>query len=105
MPIPPIESALEQDGPDVLVRVKVVPGASRDRIAGMLGDRVKLTTSAPPEAGKANKALCKLLAKVLDVPPRDVSVEAGPTQPIKTLRVAGMSCATVAERLDRVIRG
>ncbi|GAB4185990.1 MAG: hypothetical protein Kow00105_00400 [Phycisphaeraceae bacterium] len=104
MPTQPIESALEQDGPDVLIRVKVVPGASRDRITGMLGDRVKLTTSAPAEAGKANKALCKLLAKVLAVPPRDVIVEAGPTQPMKTLRVAGVSYQMVLKHLERVMR-
>ena len=47
--------------------VKVVPGASRDRVAGMLGDALKVQVSAPPEAGKANKAVLRVLAEFLNV--------------------------------------
>ena len=42
-----------------LIRVKAVPGASRDEIAGPLGDRLKIRIAAPPEGGKANKAIAK----------------------------------------------
>ena len=37
----------EQDGDDVLVWIKVVPGASRDEIAGSIGDRLKVRVSVP----------------------------------------------------------
>lgn len=44
------------------LRLKVVPGASRERIAGPLGDRLKLRVAAPAEGGKANRAAVELLA-------------------------------------------
>lgn len=96
-----IHAAVEPttDGSGVCLRVKVVPGASRDKVVGMLGDRLKVAVSAPPEAGKANKAVCKLLSSVLGVPPRDVTVTAGHTQPAKTLMVTGISVEQAAQRL------
>ncbi len=83
----------------VSIRVKVVPGASRTRIAGLLGDRLKVQVAPPPEGGKANLAVCALLAQVLGVAPRNVTVVEGHSRPQKTLRVVGMSTEQVANRL------
>ena len=80
-------SGVSEDGRDVLIKVKAVPGASRDEISGMVGDRLKVRVSAPPEGGKANKAICALVAKALAVKPRLVTVESGHSSPEKTLRV------------------
>ena len=80
---------MEQQGDDVLLWVKAVPGASRNQIAGLLGDRLKVRVSAPPEGGKANKAICKLLTKALGVKANQISIESGETNPEKVLRVAG----------------
>jgi len=71
------------------VRVKAVPGASRDAVAGVLGDRLKVRVSAPPEGGKANKAIVKLIAKALGVRAADVELESGATNPAKVFRVRG----------------
>lgn len=89
-----IFSALAQSGPDVLIQIKVVPGASRSRVMGMLGDRVKVAVAAPPEDGKANQAVCALLAKVLGV--KAVTICVGQTNARKTVRVGGMTVEDVA---------
>ncbi len=101
----PIRAALEPSNDAVLLRIKVVPGASRDRVVGMLGDRLKVSVSAAPEGGKANKAVCKLLAKTLKISPRDVSVSAGQTQPTKTIHIVGIDLDTSAQRLAQACCG
>jgi len=87
------------------LRVKVVPGARHSRVVGMLGDRLKLTVSAPPEAGKANKAVCRLLAEALGMPSRDLSVTAGHTQPVKTLTLTGVDVEQAVARLTEYLDG
>lgn len=76
-----------------VLRVKVVPGSSREAIAGPLGDRLKVRVSAPPEAGAANEAVCRLIAEALGVRARDVRITAGQTRPEKTLEIDGLDQA------------
>ena len=71
----------------MLIRIKVVPKSSRDQIAGWLGDRLKVRVSAPPERGKANAAVEKLLAEALDLPTSAVRVVAGATTPLKSVEI------------------
>ena len=87
----------------VALRVKVVPGASRSRIKGILADRLKVTVAAAPEAGKANVAVCALLAEAFGVPRRDVSVVAGAQQPLKTIKLVGLELPGAVERLECVL--
>lgn len=85
-----------------VIAVKVVPGASRDKIAGVLGDSLKIATAAPPEKGKANQAVAAILADALGLGPRSVSLVSGPTSPRKEFLVAGLSADAIRERLQRM---
>lgn len=87
------------DGKATLIDVKVVPGASRSRLAGPHGGAIKVQVAAPPERGRANDALCDLLSEKLSVPRRAVTVVRGATSPLKTVRVEGLVPAEVERRL------
>jgi len=87
----------------VALRVKVVPGASRSRIRGILADRLKVTVAAPAEAGKANAAVCALLSEAFGAPGRDVSVIAGAQQPLKTIELIGLNLSQAVECLERML--
>ena len=91
--------ALRAESGGVVVPVKVVPNASRDKIAGVLGDCVKITTAAPPEKGKANAAVAKTLAKALGVSPRKVKLISGPTNPRKEFLIGGAAVEDVRQTL------
>lgn len=91
---------LEQVDDDVLLRVKVVPGARQEKMAGVLGDRLKIRTNAPPEGGRANVAICALVARVVGCSARDVTVESGRTNPEKTLRLHQIDIERVRNALE-----
>ncbi len=83
----------------VMIAVKAVPGAKRDEVAGRLGERLKVRVSQPPEGGKANKAICALLAKELGVKPAAVSVVRGTSNAEKVVRVEGITLDAALARL------
>ena len=85
-----------------IVPVKAVPGSSRDRVVGVLGDRLKIAASAAPEKGKANAAIARTLAKALGVDPRSISLAAGATSPRKGFLVAGLTADQVRARLAKL---
>lgn len=46
--------------------LKVIPGASREGIAGWLGDTLKVRVTALPEGGKANRAVETIVCRQRD---------------------------------------
>lgn len=85
---------------DVLVRV--VPRASRSRLAGVLGDRLKVQVTAPPVEGEANREVSDLLARSAGLAARDASIAAGSSSRSKTVRLECEDPAAVAARLEKL---
>ena len=90
---------LVEDGNALLVRIKAVPGAKRPGIAGVLGDRLKIKVSAPPEGGKANEAIRATLAGALGVGANAITLTEGPASPAKVFRIEGVTAADARGRL------
>lgn len=81
------------------VKVKVAPGAREDAIMGWQGETLRLRVRAAPEAGKANEAVCRLLARLLGVPPGAVRIVRGAASREKMLSVEGLDDHDVHRRL------
>ena len=88
----------EADG-SVRIAVKAVPGSRKDQVVGALGDRLKVKVSAPPEGGKANAAICALIAGALGVRERDVTVVSGHGHAEKVIRAAGVTADSARAKL------
>lgn len=82
------------------LRVRLTPRAKADEISGLRDGELLVRVSAPPVDGRANAALCKLLAKRLRVANGRVAVVRGETSRSKTVRVEGMSSGQLREALD-----
>jgi uncharacterized protein (TIGR00251 family) len=85
--------------PAARIDLKVVPGSRTDEVVGPHGDRLKVRVAAPPEDGKANAAVCELLARTLGIHPRQVSIIRGTTSAEKTARVEGLDASQLRARL------
>jgi uncharacterized protein (TIGR00251 family) len=94
-----------EDG--AFVDVRLTPRGGRDAIEGIESREdgravLKARVRAAPSEGEANEALCRLLARTLEIPPRDVTIATGATARIKRVLVKGRGDAIVAA-LQRLV--
>ena len=89
----------EEDGSEVILRVRVQPRAARNALRVETDGRIRVALMAPPVDDAANKALCAFIAEQMDVPKRDVTLVRGARSRDKTLRLAGLSESDLSKRL------
>src|SRR5205809_6220181 len=82
------------------LRLRVAPGAARAGVVGRHGDAWKVRVAAPPEGGRANDAVVRLLAETLSVPRAAVMVVSGHGVRDKIVELAGLAPAQVERRLS-----
>jgi uncharacterized protein (TIGR00251 family) len=70
-----------------LLAIRVIPRARRNAVGGQRAGRLIVRTTASPVDGRANAAVCKLVAEHLGVPVRQVRIESGHRGRDKTLRI------------------
>ena len=83
----------------VEIDLKVVPGARRDAIAGVLGQRLKLRVANPAESGRANQAVRRMVSDALGISIGAVEILRGRTAPYKTVHVRGIDSDAVRSKL------
>jgi uncharacterized protein (TIGR00251 family) len=84
--------------------LRVSPGASRSEIAGRYGEAWKVRVAAPPEGGKANEAVLRLLSETLGVPRRAVTLVSGHSAREKVVQMAGIDRVQSERLLEAAAR-
>jgi len=80
----------------ITLTLHIQPGAKKTEFAGLHGDALKIRLAAPPVDGKANEALLRFLADVLDLPKSAVTLKSGQTSRRKVLEVTGSDSARIS---------
>ncbi len=75
-----------------LLDVRVTPNASKNRCGGLwIGaggeERLVIRVTAPPDKGRANKAVLKIVAETLGLSKSSVSIAAGEKGRLKTVAI------------------
>lgn len=73
----------------------VQPKSSRNRVAGLHGQAIKLCITAPPVDGRANEAIIRFIAKLLGISRANVRMGSGETSRGKRLVLTGIPAAEV----------
>jgi len=92
---------VEKHPEGAIIPVKVNPGASRDALLGERAGALRVAVSAAPEKGKANKAVCALVAKTLGIAKSRVTVIRGETSRNKKILVRDGNPDTIGRELTR----
>lgn len=82
-----------------VVPLRVQPRARRDEIVGARDGRLLVRVTAPPLDGRANEAVCRLVAERLGVRKASVTIVRGERSRDKLARVEGADEAAVAAAL------
>jgi uncharacterized protein (TIGR00251 family) len=86
--------------PSARLAVRLQPRARTNEIVGERDGRLLVRVTAPPLDGRANEALCELLADRLNVPKTAVSVIRGGQSRDKLVQVVGLREDELGRRLS-----
>ncbi len=92
--------ALSNSTDGVSFEIRVHPRAKKNAITGKIGDKLKVTLTAPPIDGRANEACIEFFAKLLRVSRSSVTIASGESNRQKVIRVIGLSPEQIRERLQ-----
>ena len=88
-----------------ILPVRAQPGARKAGIIGEHAGALKVAVTAPPEDGRANKALAELLAKALNLKRSQVKLVSGNTSREKRFLIRGLTRAVTESRVASLIDG
>jgi hypothetical protein len=86
------------------MKVRVKPSAKQDTLIGPYNGALKMTVVAPPDRGKANAAVARVLAGALNLGTSRVKVVAGFASPDKVVFIEGCGPEDVRRRLEAMPR-
>jgi hypothetical protein len=90
---------------ETILDIRVIPRAKRSGVAGTRGDAWLVRLQAPPVGGAANEELIALLARVLGVSKRAVSIVSGESSRQKRVQVIGIGAEAAQARLSLASAG
>ncbi len=94
---------LKETPQGVLLAVKVQPRSRRPGFQGVHAGGIRLGVKEPPERGKANQAVARLLAEALQVAPGAIKLLRGATSSRKEFLIQGLSADQVRRRLEPLL--
>lgn len=81
------------------IRVRVTPGSRDASVVGRYGDAWKLRISEAPERGRANEGVLSLLARVLSLSQRNITLVSGHSSRDKIIELEGIDSLEIERRL------
>ena len=84
------------------LHIKVIPSSSNNCIAGWLDDTLKVKVTAPPEKGKANQAVIKVLEKSLELEKGSIHITSGAKSSRKIIEIKCDNETVINKKLEDI---
>jgi len=94
-----IDDCFKIRGNNIIIKVKIVPGSSKNKIIGAYNDALKISITAPPVEGKANKKCIAYLAKYFDVAKSKIEIISGKNSKNKLIKIYDISQEKFLEKI------
>ena len=88
----------------VILRIRLQPRSSRNAIAGIMDECLKIRVNAPPVEGAANEACRNFLAKLLGIAKGRVQIISGSTSRQKQILLQGLDTESVRSRISESLQ-
>ena len=96
------EKVLSQDPRGVILRLYVQPGSRQSAVIGLHNDRLKVAVTEPPDRGRANAAVIRLIADTFKIARTDMQLLRGDVSRRKDLLIGRISLEAMRHALDAV---
>lgn len=83
--------------------VRAQPGAKKDKISGVHDGSLKVAVTAPPEDGRANEAITRLLAEAFDCRPNRIFLQKGKTDRRKVFLFEKMGAEEILKKVESIL--
>jgi uncharacterized protein (TIGR00251 family) len=89
----------QQINEGVVIKVKVIPKASRSELVGWENDELKIRVAAVPDKGQANIELIRFLAEFLGIGKSYLTMIQGAASRHKRVCISGLGMDKIAEKI------
>lgn len=87
---------------DIVIKVKIVPGSSKNKIVGVYNNALKISITAPPVEGKANKECIAYFAKYFNIAKSKIEIISGKTGKNKLTRIYDISQKEFLDKIGKI---
>ncbi|MHC2994846.1 MAG: YggU family protein [Candidatus Atribacteria bacterium] len=90
-------------GNDIIIKTKIIPGSSKNKIIGVYADTLKIAITSPPVEGKANKKCISYLSKLFDLAKSKIEILSGKNSRNKLIKICNINQNDFLNKLEKVI--
>ena len=97
-----IDDCFKIRGNNIIIKVKIIPGSSKNEIIGAYNNALKIIITAPPVEDKANKKCIAYLAKYFDVVKSKIEIISGKHSKNKLIKIYDISQKKFLDKIEKI---
>jgi uncharacterized protein (TIGR00251 family) len=97
-----IKNCFKIVGNDIIIKIRIIPSSSKNKIIGAYSDTLKIALTAPPVEGKANKKCILYLSKYFDIANSNIEILSGKSSRNKLIKIYNIDQDDFLNKLNKI---